>query len=163
LNASVKIAALLILLPALATALTDSTHSSAADKMLRSKKKNSSYNREAVGKELTLTMEMAEALAVQARKAPPEALKEVWASGRRDFKLEEGQVPDTQKACLALIKAQEWDEKGQEEKAKAERELARDALRPHHKRKTEDYVRDLRNWISVSEGELRKANEAKKP
>jgi hypothetical protein len=155
---------LLCLAPAFGRADLTDRNRSAADKMMRNnKKKSSAYSREALGRELTLTMEMAEALAVQARKAAPEALKEVWAAGRRDYNLDSGQVPDTQKACLALIRAQEFEEKGQEEKAKAEREAARDALRPHHKRKSEEYVRDLRNWISISEGELRKANEAKKP
>ena len=50
-----------------------------------------------------------------------------------------------------LLKKLNEDEK----KVTALREDAYDALRSLHKSESEDYVRNIRNWIMVSEGNLR--------
>ena len=133
-----------------------------ADRLMRggdSKIKN--YDRQALTREIDETLSLMEELCRQLKLATKAEADEVWASGGRDFKLQSGQVNDSRKACAYLLGALDLEGAGKDasDESKALREKARDLMRDHHKKKTESYVRDLRNWLTVSEGELRRINE----
>ena len=135
---------------------------SASDRLMKSQSGTPRYyDRETLKRELSDTMELIEALALQAEHATQPEMDEAWASGERDFKLTSGEVGDTRKACGELLKARLADTAGDPKKAASLRADARQRMNPHHKKKSEDYVRDLRNWITVNEGVLRRANEAR--
>ena len=128
--------------------------------------KNRNYDREALTREIDETMVMLDGLCLQIQAAPKSEADDVWLSGTRDFKLESKEVKETRKACDALIEAANYEKiidgpqaRKAAETAKELRSKARDLMREHHKKQTEEYVRDLRNWITVSEGVLRRVNE----
>jgi len=123
-------------------------------------------NREQLTREIDETMLIIEDLCHQAKLAPKAEVDDVWASGSRDYKLEKAEVNDARKACEATQQALDLESNigggaADENAAKAKdlRETARDLMRPHHKKQSEEYVRDLRNWLTISEGMLRHANE----
>lgn len=135
---------------------------SASDRMMKvSDEKPKSYDRQALGREIDETLALVEDLARQLALASKSEADEIWKSGQRDFQLHDSQVSDSRKACDLVMKAQalEAGGKAKEDEAKALRAKARDLMRSHHKKQTEIYVRDMRNWLTVSEGELRRANE----
>jgi hypothetical protein len=182
-----KIAAFLFLASAPLAAFVPVGQDSDADRLLKSNRPTQNYDREGVKRELTETMEIIASLAVQLRSASPDDQKEVWDSGTRDFKLDKDEVSDSREACELLLKADTLDSaldkekeaakklavdsretlKTQKEIGKKENEIeemredARKVMFGHHKKKSEAYIRDLRNWLTVSEGSLRKANEKK--
>ena len=124
--------------------------------------KTKSVNRDQLKRDLDETMLIIEDLCRQAKLATKEEIEDVWASGKRDFKLSAGEIKDARKAyektaeALALEAAHSREGKA---KALKLREDARDAMRSHHKNQPEEYIRDLRNWLNISEGTLRRAND----
>jgi hypothetical protein len=156
-----KIPAFLLAL-ALAFPLQAARQQSASDRMMKvSSEKPKSYDRQALALQIDETLGFLEDLSRQLALAPKSEADEVWKSGERDFQLHDTQVSDSRKACELLMKAQALEDQGKAEEAQEAslREKVRDLMRKHHKKQTEAYVRDMRNWLTVSEGELRRANE----
>lgn len=150
-----KLFALLLLLPLLAR--TTDVGTSGSERMLNQHGgKTKSVNRDQLKRDTDETMLIIEDIARQMKLAPKDEIEDVWASGVRDYHLAKGLVRDARKACEdTYVSISENDGL----KAAKLREQARDTMRPHHKGQSEDYVRDMRNWLSISEGTLRRANE----
>lgn len=126
--------------------------------------KGRTFDRLALIRAIDETLVMVEDLSRRLKLASKEEIEEVWASGERDFKLESSEVRYGRKACESTQRALEHEGKGTEldaDKAKAYRNDARDQIRSHHKKESAEYVQNFRNWLSINEGVLRKAQEKK--
>jgi hypothetical protein len=122
------------------------------------------YDRQALTRAINETLVHVEDLSRRLKLASKDEIAEVWASAKRDFKLADSELSLGRKACESTMLALEHEAKATEldhAKAKAYRDEARDHVRSHHKRESEEYVQSFRNWLIINEGVLRKAQEKK--
>ncbi|MES2200839.1 MAG: hypothetical protein V4498_01160 [candidate division FCPU426 bacterium] len=147
----------------------------AQDNLMLPKDKAKGVDREALRQELTTTMDSVEALATDTKNAAKADLDEIWLSAKRDFRLKSGVVSavrdsleDLQKALDAEGQAGEAEAKKlnaeaakARERAEFFRDRARSDLKSIHKNAKQVFLRDLRNWLIVADGDLRRALESR--
>ena len=147
-----KILIALWLLPGL---LPSAPTSNAADNFMHARGKPKKLDREALRREVDQTQVILEELALQLPAAPNDEIEEIWATGPRDFKISGSLMKDARKASEFYVKALALKD---EKEATELKDKGWFLMRPYHRERSEAYIREMRNWLTICGGTLRRAN-----
>ena len=143
-----------LLLPAFAGAVGPSMNDT--DSFVRSRAKPKEVDRQVWKREVTASISMIETLRNQLKDASPAEAADIWLSGSRDFNLPKSVAEKTRDAAEYLSKIAAAQGASQTAKTEDLMQDARDKIKGFHKGAKAEFLTEYRNWLTVSEGTLRK-------